>query len=344
VWIDVDATVEADPILFKCLQADFAIHKNAWSVEERRLGWEFCSGTLYFGKSDRTQRLLEQWILRSEADPETWDQVHLHSAWCDVNAISPLQTAWLPRPYLQINGGWEAEPAVIRHWQASRKKNDQKLSYFVLNESGKKVRQHNQIWRTPEEAFWIEEGPAHIKPETGQSFPEGFDVERALREAIDGRFPLLEVGCGVGRIASLFKPGEYLGVDVSPKAVSIARKNLCSHSFKLIDFGYRLPACRSVLFYTVLLHIDDEQVGIEMQRAAEVGARVLIAEIMDRRWRRSGNPPVYNRDPEEYIAKMEAVGFRLASYQKRDYERYARDQSGSARDTRMTILAFDPKE
>jgi hypothetical protein len=96
VWLDADATVEALPGLFQTLTADFAIHKHAWNDAEQDRGWEFLSGTLYFGKTPRAEALLQQWLLRCRADPLTWDQVHLSSAWCDISSTMPLKTSWLP--------------------------------------------------------------------------------------------------------------------------------------------------------------------------------------------------------------------------------------------------------
>lgn len=345
VWLDADATVEALPDLFSALTADVALHKWTWNHAEQDRGWEFCSGTLYFGKSAHAEALLAQWLLRCQADPLTWDQVHLASAWCDISAVRPLKTSWLPRAYLHIDGAPGVEPTVIRHWQASRqaKAEGRKIEQEApqINAAGILDRSSNRLWRTPEEAFWIREGVDHIIPDTGYAFPEGFDVGTALAHAIDGTFPVLEIGCGVGRIASLFDGDGYIGVDVNPRSLRQARIALPNHNLRIHDQGYAYPDARTVLFYTVLLHVSDDAVVPLLVEAVKDKERVVIAELMDQRWRRDGNPPVFNRDPEFYIFLMQELGFRLCHYAKPEYEHYNRAPWNTGRDSRITFLAFE---
>jgi len=336
VWLDADATVEAYPALFAEIDADFAIHK--WQ------GWEFCSGTTYFGKSPIARKLLDQWVLRCEADPIAWDQINLQSAWCDIAATEDLKTYWLPRPYLQIFDAPEESPPVIKHWQASRRpKNDGRSSphpRLALTEHGIQLRTSHVPWRRSEEAFWIAQGTAHIKPEAGTEFPEGFDIAEVLREAINGEWPLLEIGCGVGRIASLFSPTEYIGVDINPNAILQARRLLPHHNFRLYDDGYAYPQAPTALFYTVLLHVSDQALSFLLEEALKGKHRIIISEIMDTRWRREGNPPVFNRNPEDYILLMQELGFQLTFVNKTPYERYDREPLNIGRDSRLTTLAF----
>ncbi len=343
VWLDADATVESHPRLFEIIDADVALHKWAWNHLEHDRGWEFCSGTVYFGKSERAEALLKQWIFRCKADPQTWDQVHLCSAWCDISCSQPLRTVWLPRPYLQIDGPPVLEPTVIYHWQASRQVRAKGKASLTpsTTEEGRRDRQMNRLWRSPEELFWINEGPQHIIPETGFQFPEGFDVGAALRTAVDGAFPMLEIGCGVGRIASLFAPDDYIGVDISPAVLAQARKALPNHTLRILDKGYAYPEAASALFYTVLLHVSDEEVQPLLARAVEGRQRLVIAELMDRRWRRPGDPPVFNRDQEDYILRLQQLGFRLTACAKHEYLRYAQEPWNVGRDSRITFLTFD---
>ncbi|MBX3583661.1 MAG: class I SAM-dependent methyltransferase [Rhizobiaceae bacterium] len=335
VWLDADATVVADPVLFRSIDADFGIHK--WE------GMEFASGTLYFGKSPLAKRLIDQWAIRCEADPATYDQVHLHSAWCDINSIAPLKTIWLPRTYLDIFDKPVESGAVIRHWQASRSsKKDGRTTARErpsLNKSGHRARHANNLWRTSEVGFWITEGTDHIKPETGTEFPEGFDVGAALRAHLGDDRPFLEVGCGVGRIASLFAPEEYVGIDVNPRALKLARERLPNHDLRLHDEGYEYPAAATALFYTVLLHVSDADLGDVLKLAAR-SQRIVIAELMSRKWRRkTGRVPVFNRDASDYIQALSRLGFTLASETKHVYERYNSPEY-EGYDPHLTILSF----
>lgn len=336
VWIDADATVEEDPVLFSQLDCDIAFHK--WE------GWEASSGTIYLAKSDLTKQLIDQWVLRCEADPVTWDQVSLHSAWCDISSVAPLRTAWLPPEYYAIFDAQGISRPVIKHWQASRQAKTEGHNTgkppLQFTEEGMRKRYENELWRTPEEAFWILEGTRHIKPETGKEYPEGFDVEPWLRAAIGDCYPLLEVGCGVGRIAKLFKPEEYIGVDVNPNAVIQARKSSPSHYIRLVDDGMAYPQAASLLFYTVLLHVADDVILDVLKRACDSSDTIIISELMDRRWRRDGNPPVFNRDAEDYILMMQNLGYTLTYADKKAYDRYDVEPWNIGRDSRITTLVF----
>src|SRR5262245_10191085 len=179
VWIDADATLESEPLLFDTIDADFAVHK--WD------GWQFGGGTVYFAKTKMAKTLLDRWCVRCSADPMTWDQTHLQSAWCDVAARGGLRTYWLPRSYLQVFDRPEHEPAVIRHLQASRQSQTKRqwLGLLQCNPRGVALRRKSEPWRTAEEIFWIEEGMRYIKSEIGFDYPEGFDVGSALHAAID---------------------------------------------------------------------------------------------------------------------------------------------------------------
>ena len=71
---------------------------------------------------------------------------------------------------------------------------------------------------------------------------------------------------------------------------------------------------------------------------------MILAEVMDCRWRRDGNPPVFNRSPEDYILAMQALGFKLKAAEKHPYERYDREPWNVGRDSRMTFLCFDAED
>ncbi|MBX3403232.1 MAG: class I SAM-dependent methyltransferase [Phycisphaeraceae bacterium] len=116
LWVDADAIVHRTPDLLRGVAADFAVH--------RALGWMFASGTVFFNQTPGAEALLVRWRERCEADPGTWDQVHLDAAWEDVAREQPLETLWLPREYTFINDLEDValtEDPVIEHTQASRR-------------------------------------------------------------------------------------------------------------------------------------------------------------------------------------------------------------------------------
>jgi len=341
VWLDADATVEADPVVLRQCGADFAACK--WE------GWELCSGTLFFNATPAAGRLLDRWVLRCEADPLLWDQMHLDAAWADIASEEPLITQWLPTPYLHIFDHRTDKAPVIKHWQASREHKAavsdgvSRPKPFISLEV-REARRFSRFRRSYEALFWGTEGVDHIKPEIGLEHPEGFDVPALMRELAGPRLPLLEIGCGVGRLATGFAPGDYIGVDVNPHALLVAREALPAHDFRLITEESVYPEARSALFYTVLLHVPDDALEVTLRRTAAVADRIIIGEVMDRRWRRPGNPPVFNRESEDYIQAMQALGYLLADHVRLPYARYDTAEFWNRRDTRLTMLVFERAE
>lgn len=139
-------------------------------------------------------------------------------------------------------------------------------------------------------SFWIKEGLDHIKPNGGE-FPEGFDVLKTLSELLSGQ--VIEIGCGYGRLSPAFD--DYIGYDINPTAIEFAKTFFPDKEFRLYEGGDYTG--ESALLYTVLLHIPDVEDLIKKIKTK----RVLVAEVMGRKWRRSGNPPVFNREADEYI-------------------------------------------
>ena len=170
--------------------------------------------------------------------------------------------------------------------------------------------------------FWKKEGEKHIRPKIGGEFPEGWDIRPYLAKLCEGKL-ITEIGCGVGRLSAAFHPEQYIGIDISPKVLEIAESTNKNHKYLLDNQENSYPDADVRLVYTVLLHIDDGYIGDFIKNLCEGTERVVVAEIMERKWRRPGDPPVFNREAEEYITLFKKCGFEKDYHNEKVYERYA---------------------
>jgi hypothetical protein len=91
----------------------------------------------------------------------------------------------------------------------------------------------------------------------------------------------------------------------------------------------------------VALHISDEELDRFFASICAAAPVVVIAEIMDARWRRPGNPPVFNRDPEQYIQMMARFGYSLKAFGKTTYARYNTPEWNVGRDIRLSFHLYE---
>jgi len=181
----------------------------------------------------------------------------------------------------------------------------------------------------PATEYWASgRGLGHITP-PGTTWPEGGDFPAFLADLLTGE-AVVELGCGTGRLAGCFPAARYVGVDVCPDAVIAAGARHPAHQFQVIAPGGRLPWGTCILAHTVLLHVaDDDLPGIISTFATP---RVMISEILGRKWRRDGEPPVFNREESDYVDVMTAARYRLDARHDWPYQHY--------RDTDLTVLDF----
>jgi len=144
--------------------------------------------------------------------------------------------------------------------------------------------------------FWQGEKALRFITPPGERFPEG-DIHGILNNHCEGK--VLEYGCGDGRLAPAFEVENYIGVDINPSAVEKAKRNNPEYDFRPVEF----PGADTILAHTVLLHVSDDRIEQLIGKFLEY-PRIVIGEVMGRNWRRSGNPPVYNRDEQDYIDMM----------------------------------------
>jgi SAM-dependent methyltransferase len=147
---------------------------------------------------------------------------------------------------------------------------------------------------TPEEYWRSNAKLEHITP-PGERYPE-IGLFNALQKAVIGS--VFEFGCGDGRLSPAFDPELYTGFDINQSALESARRANPKHAY-----SSEWVEADTVLAYTVLLHIPDHEIEPLIERIKSY-KRIVIGEIMGRQWRRPGNPPVFNRDIEEYVEML----------------------------------------
>jgi SAM-dependent methyltransferase len=185
--------------------------------------------------------------------------------------------------------------------------------------------------------FWRHAQLFHINPGVNNEFPEGWDVREQLGEIFGDRH-VSDVGCGYGRLCTAFRPDRYVGYDLNPAAVEAAQHQHPEYRFMLMQDPYDYAADDAALLYTVLLHVHDDDIEAVVKRLCDRVNFVVVAEIMLRSWRGSDAlrpkeaPPVFNRNPEEYVAMFAKHGFDIDDVVIAPYKRYP--------DTHLTFLAL----
>lgn len=162
--------------------------------------------------------------------------------------------------------------------------------------------------------YWINNSELkHLTP-PGDRFPET-NLFETLQSVCVGK--VFEFGCGDGRLAPAFDPESYYGMDINPAAIKKARIDNPKYSF-----GLSPATGDTFLAYTVLMHVPDEKIWEVVSLASE-SYRIVVGEILGRKWRRPGNPPVFNRERQEY----EEIFGRKSTMVEVPYNRYGQNLS-----------------
>jgi len=201
---------------------------------------------------------------------------------------------------------------------------------------------------TPEDLalYWNDAGRRHHTPPSNRT-PEGFDPAAYLRRCFFSDVSsVLEFGCGAGRLYPPFSDVDYLGVDISAAAIdaaSLAHPGATGRFWR-IPYGGQIPRSVQAGFaYTVLLHVPDDQLALIVSTiTGSVTGRFVVAEILGRHWRAPGqvDPPVFNREAQEYIDVFEESGWQFSELRARRYEHY-RGRGPGGRDEMVSFLVFE---
>jgi SAM-dependent methyltransferase len=183
--------------------------------------------------------------------------------------------------------------------------------------------------------FWKNNSLNNIKPNRGGEFPEGWNVIEFFKNLYtkEEYGSVLDIGCGYGRLCKAFDPLNYLGIDFSKEAISQAKKLNPNYMFDSIKDSTDYPTSNTKLLYTVLLHQSDEDIDDIIKNLCEsTRSMIIVAEICGRKWRRPGNPPVFNREKEEYIKLFAKHGRFIQEQYSEPYAAY--------KNTKIEIMVY----
>ena len=189
-------------------------------------------------------------------------------------------------------------------------------------------------------AFWLNEGNKHIQPGNTPVLHEGWDARLFLRELFteDEYGFVVDIGCGYGRLSKAFNPTNYMGLDFCEKNITKAREDYPEYKFHQIDSTLYPMSDTKILFY-VLLHQSDEDIESIVKLLCDSSKRIVVAEVCGREWRRKGNPPVFNRNVEEYIKLFADNGKDSLTIINKSYIPY--EEKYVDRNTDVNIMVFE---
>jgi len=111
VWLDVDARVMKQPVLFDTIKADFAVHYRA--------GVELLSNTMFFNVGPKSRQLVDLWVTEQAKNTKEWDQKVLQRV-IDRDATKlGIEVQRLPAEYAAIDFMRVRDPVIVQT-QASR--------------------------------------------------------------------------------------------------------------------------------------------------------------------------------------------------------------------------------
>jgi SAM-dependent methyltransferase len=307
LYLDADAIIKKKLILFEDFSHDIGVHIKD---HKNRLG--VLSGTIYLSNNSKVHAFVEAWCQRQKDNPLRWDQSNFRDTMIQEE-FHDLDFFNTPFEYTKIFDKKKDVDPFIEHMQASRS-----LKHSIKNSPQKVTIDYKRYWEEDQLKNLVAGSETH---------PEGFspiDFLRPLIEPIQD-LKITEIGCGAGRLCNITTCDKYLGLDLNKNAVERAKINNPDYTFKEVNVDSEYLKGDICLAYTVFLHIDDDTLKDTIRRFKDANyTYILISEILGREWRRKGNPPVYNRDLNDYLITMQNHGYFLYREVSRNYKRYLR--------------------
>ena len=180
---------------------------------------------------------------------------------------------------------------------------------MTVSNDSEKTRDEALVGRVVE--YWQGQKAAdRAYPKERGRFPDADHVDW-IRKICRGF--VCEVGCGTGRCSDAFAPSEYVGVDINPTAIEVARAEKPGYDFRTIAWDDPYPVAETYLFHTCLMHVPDDELRWALLRARP---RIAIFESMMRAY---AQPEIFNfqRDAQDYWIALNSAGFTVVEYYDR---------------------------
>lgn len=103
----------------------------------------------------------------------------------------------------------------------------------------------------------------------------GFKGERAVlrQEGLQELGNVLDLGCGTGVLANVFRPTDYVGVDINPRYIQRAGKKHAMHRFLVMDgraLHFQSRSFDTVIISGVIHHLEDRDATAILDEALRV--------------------------------------------------------------------------
>ncbi len=123
-----------------------------------------------------------------------------------------------------------------------------------------------------------------------------------------------EVGCGIGRMATVFHHERYIGVDINETAIVMARLENPEHDFRFIRWGGVYPDADVYLLHTLLMHVPDEDLQSVLVRARP---KLVIFEAMEPAYSKPGRGN-WHRSKDDYEYALARAAFDVTRFEEHE--------------------------
>lgn len=127
--------------------------------------------------------------------------------------------------------------------------------------------------------------------------------------------PVIDFGCGFGRLAQYFWDFQYIGVDIASHRIDEARRRNPYHRFEHIDSHFDLTkfdGAQTIIVDNVLHHVPDDEIELMVESFAKTAPFVVQAEHIGTP--RTGTLTSHCRPLDVYESIFGDFGFKIGKH------------------------------